>query len=55
MFRTIVTMLVLEVVLDPLQPLHPVLVLQVHLWLLKMVSNNSPYPKTWGLTPKSSL
>ena len=36
----------LEVLLDLLQPHHPVLVLQVNLRLLKMVQNDSPYPKT---------
>ena len=31
-----------------LQPVQHVLDLQVNLWLLKMVPNDSPYPKTWG-------
>ena len=30
-----------------LQPLHPVLDLQVSLRLLKMVPNDFPWPKTW--------
>ena len=38
-----------------LQPLQPVLGLQMGLRLLKIVPNDLPYPKTWGLTPKSSL
>ena len=42
----------LEVVLDLL---HPILDLQVNLRLLEMVPNDSPYPKTLSLTPKSSL
>ena len=37
-----------EDVLDLLQPIHAVLDLQVNLGPLKMVSNDSPYPKTWG-------
>ena len=37
---------VLEVLLDLLRPLHTVLGLQVDLGLLKMVTNDSPYPKT---------
>ena len=40
---------VLEVLLDLLQPVQAVLRLQVNLRLLQMVSNDSPYPKTWGL------
>ena len=38
-----------EDVLDLLQPIHAVLDLRVNLGPLKMVSNDSPYPKTWGL------
>ena len=38
----------LEVVLDLLQPLHLILDLQVNLGVLKIVPNDSPYPKTWG-------
>ena len=38
-----------EVVLDLLQPIQAVLVLQAHLGPLKMVPNDSPYQKTWGL------
>ena len=49
MFRSKVTVSLLEDVLGLLQPLHPVLVLQGS---LKMVPNDSPWPKTWGLTPK---
>ena len=37
-----------EVILDLLQPLQPILDLQVNLRLLEMVPNDSPYPKTWG-------
>ena len=55
MFRTKVTILLLEVVLGLLQPLHPVLDLQINLILLKMLPNDSSYLKTWGLTQKSSL
>ena len=35
-----------EVILDLLQPLQPILDLQVNLRRLKMVPNDSPYPKT---------
>ena len=38
-----------EVILDLLQPIQAVLDLQVNLRVLKMVPNDSPYPKTWGL------
>ena len=38
-----------EVLLDLLQPVQSVLSLQVNLRVLKMVPNDSPYPKTWGL------
>ncbi len=38
--------LLLDVLLDLLQPVHAVLSLQVNLRPLKMVSNDSPYPKT---------
>jgi len=55
MFRTKVSISLLEVVLGLLQPLHPVLDLWIELRLLKMVPNDFPYPKPWGLTPKSSL
>ena len=37
----------LEAVLGLLQPLHPVLDLQVGLGLLKMAPNDFPWPKTW--------
>ena len=55
MFRTKVIISLLEEVLGLLQPLHLVLDLQIDLRLTKMVPNDSPYPKTWGLTPKSSV
>ena len=42
-------MLLHEDVLDLLQPVQAVLDLQVILGPLKMVLNDSPYPKTWGL------
>ena len=48
MFRTKLIISLLEVVLDRLQPLHPVLDLQINLRLLKMAPNDFPYPKTWG-------
>ena len=38
-----------EDVLDLLHPIQAVLDLQVNLGPLKMVPNDSPYPKTWGL------
>ena len=41
--------LLLEVLLDLLQPIQADLSLQVNLRPLEMVSNDSPYPKTWGL------
>ena len=41
-----------EVLLDLLQPVQSVLSLQVNLRVLKMVPNDSPYPKTWGLQKK---
>ena len=44
-----------EVVLGFLQPLHPVLDLQVDLRLLKMVPNDFPYPKTLVLPPEPCL
>ena len=56
MFRSWITpqvkLSLLEVILDPLQPLHPILDCQVDLRHLKMVLNDSPSPKTWGLTPE---
>ena len=55
MFRTKVTISLLEVGLGLLQPLHPVLDLQVDQRLMKMVPNDSPWPKILGLTPKTSL
>ena len=55
MFRTKVTISLLEVVLGLLQPLHHFLDLQVDLRLMKMVPNDFPWPKTLGLTPKTSL
>ena len=42
-------------IMSLLQSLCPVLDLKIDLKLLKMVPNYSPYPKTWGLNPKSSL
>ena len=42
-------MLLHEDVLDLLQPVQAVLDLQVILGPLKMVLNDSPFPKTWGL------
>ena len=41
--------LLLEVLLDLLQPIQAVLSLQVNLRPLEIVPNDSPYPKTWGL------
>ena len=41
-----VTISLLKVVLGVLQPLHPVLDILVDLRLLKMVPNDSTYPKT---------
>ena len=38
-----------EVLLDLLQPVQAVLALQAHLGPLRMVPNDSPYPKTWVL------
>ena len=53
--RMLLTELLHEVVLDLLQPVQPVLVLQVNLRPLEMVPNDSPSPKTWGLEKKTSL
>ena len=47
--------LLLEVLLDLLQPVQAVLRLQVNLRLLEMVSNDSPYPKTLVLLPEPCL
>ena len=47
MLRTKVTISLLEVVLGLLQPLDPVLDLQVGVRLLKMVPKDFPLPKTW--------
>ena len=55
MCRTRVTISLLEVVLGLLQPLHHFLDLQVDLRLIKMVPNDLPWPKTLGLTPKTSM
>ena len=57
LLRSWVRISLLEVLLYLLQPLHPVLGLQVDLGLLKMVSNDSPIPipKIWWLKPKSRL
>ena len=53
--RSWIRISLLEVLLDLLQPLHPVLGLQVDLRLLKMVPNESPCSKTLGMTPKPCL
>ena len=42
--RTKITISLLEVVLGLLQPLHPVLDLQMDLGLLKVIPNDSLYP-----------
>ena len=58
MFRTKVTILLLEVVLGLLQPLHHVLVLQVDLRFLKMVpmiSHGHGGVSCWGLGTKWDL
>ena len=44
-----------EVLLDLLQPVQAVLGLQDHLRPLRMVPNDSPYPKTWVLKKESGL
>ena len=44
-----------EDVLALLQPIQAILDLQVNLGPLKMVPNDSPYPKTWGLKKIRSL
>ena len=44
-----------EVLLDLLQPVQSVLSLQVNLRVLKIVPNDSPYTKTWGLQKKTGL
>ena len=44
MFRTKVTISILEVILGLLQPLHPVLELRVELRLMEMVPNDFPFP-----------
>ena len=44
-----------EDILDLLQPIQAVLDLQVNLGPLKMVPNDSPYPKTWGLKENQVL
>ena len=44
-----------EVLLGLLQPVQSVLSLQVNLRVLKMVPNDSSYPKTWGLKKTRSL
>ena len=46
--RAKVTISLLEVVRGFLQPLHPVLDLQIDLRFRKMVQNDSPYQKTWA-------
>ena len=47
--------LLCEVLLDLLQPVQSVVSLQVNLRVLKMVPNDSPYPKTWGLKKNRSV
>ena len=47
--------LLLEVLLDLLQPIQAVLSLQVNLRPLEMVSNDYPYSKTWGFKKIRSL
>ena len=47
--------LLLEVLLDLLQPIQAVLSLQVNLRPLEIVSNDSPYPKTWVKKKPMSL
>ena len=54
MFRTKVIFSLLEEVLGLLQPLHPILELQIDLWLTKMVPYDFPCKKTWCVTPKLS-
>ena len=49
------TELLHEVLLDLLQPVQAVLGLQDHLRPLRMVPNDSPYPKTWVLKKESGL
>ena len=44
-----------EDILDLLQPIQAVLDFQVNLGPLKMVPNDSPYSKTWGLKKIRSL
>ena len=46
MFRTKVTISLQEVILGLLQPLHPVLDLQINMRIVKMVPNDFPYTKT---------
>ena len=48
LFRNKVTISLREVVLGLLQPLHPVLCIQINLRLVKMIPNDSSCPKTWG-------
>ena len=47
--------LLLEVLLDLLQPIRAVLSLQVNLRPLEAVSNGSPYQKTWVLKKNPNL
>ena len=53
MLRTKITTSLLEVVRGFLQPLHPVLDLQIYLRFRKMVQNDSPYLKNLGLDTKT--
>ena len=55
MFKNKYKIPLLEVVLDILHPVHPLLDLQVDLSIMKMVPNDFTCQKTLGLTPKPSL
>ena len=55
MFRTKVIISLLEEVLGLLQSLHPILELQIDLWLTKRVPYDSSCQKTWCVKPKLSL
>ena len=52
-FRTKVTISLCEVVLGLLQHLYPVLDLQINLRLVKMVPNDSSWPKNIGIDTKN--
>ena len=53
MFRTKVTISLLEVILGLLQPLHPVLDLQLELRLMKRIPNDLPCQKNIGFDTTS--